>query len=86
VEDKKMCDIHHHFSGKLTIQLFVLPTIVLIVVLGAQDVLAGQTFTVTNTKDSGAGSLRQAILEANAVLMIELDGNMAGVKFPTVFT
>src|SRR5438270_5495227 len=27
---------------------------------------AGQTFTVTNTNDSGAGSLRQAILDANA--------------------
>ena len=27
---------------------------------------AGQTFTVTNTNDSGAGSLRKAILDANA--------------------
>ena len=27
---------------------------------------AGQTFTVTNTNDSGQGSLRQAILDANA--------------------
>src|SRR2546425_11283768 len=27
---------------------------------------AGQTFTVINTNDSGAGSLRQAILDANA--------------------
>src|SRR5437016_12690422 len=27
---------------------------------------AGQTFTVTNTNDSGVGSLRQAILDANA--------------------
>ena len=27
---------------------------------------AGTTFTVTNTNDSGAGSLRQAILDANA--------------------
>src|SRR5947207_3203722 len=27
---------------------------------------AGQTFTVTNTNDSSAGSLRQAILDANA--------------------
>ena len=27
---------------------------------------AGMIFTVTNTKDSGAGSLRQAILDANA--------------------
>ena len=29
-------------------------------------VLSGATFTVTNTADSGAGSLRQAILDANA--------------------
>ncbi len=28
--------------------------------------LAGSTFTVTNTSDSGAGSLRQAMLDANA--------------------
>ena len=28
--------------------------------------LAAATFTVTNTNDSGAGSLRQAILDANA--------------------
>jgi hypothetical protein len=28
--------------------------------------LAAGTFTVTNTNDTGAGSLRQAILDANA--------------------
>src|SRR5438552_15344623 len=32
----------------------------------AASSLAAATFTVTNTNDSGAGSLRQAILDANA--------------------
>jgi len=36
-----------------------------ILMLVAQGVLAGQTFTVTNTNDSGTGSLRQAIESAN---------------------
>ena len=33
---------------------------------GAANADAGMTFTVTNTNDSGPGSLRQAILDANA--------------------
>ena len=37
-----------------------------LLMLVAQGVLAGQTFTVTNTNDSGPGSLRQAIESANA--------------------
>jgi parallel beta-helix repeat protein len=36
-----------------------------ILMLVAQGVLAGQTFTVTNTNDSGSGSLREAIESAN---------------------
>jgi parallel beta-helix repeat protein len=36
-----------------------------ILMLVAQGVLAGQTFTVTNTNDSGPGSLRQAIESSN---------------------
>ncbi len=36
-----------------------------LLLLGA-SVLPGATFTVTNTSDSGAGSLRQAILDANS--------------------
>jgi len=37
-----------------------------------QGVLAGQTFAVTNTNDSGTGSLRQAILDANANLGLDV--------------
>ena len=36
------------------------------VLLACATALTGATFTVTNTADSGAGSLRQAILDANA--------------------
>jgi parallel beta-helix repeat protein len=41
------------------------PTLVSLLVLCAAAV-GGATFTVTNTSDSGAGSLRQAILDANS--------------------
>ena len=37
-----------------------------LVVLFAAAIARGNTYTVTNTDDSGAGSLRQAILDANA--------------------
>jgi hypothetical protein len=39
---------------------------VLAMMLAARPSYAADTFTVTNTNDSGAGSLRQAILDANA--------------------
>jgi IPT/TIG domain-containing protein/S-layer family protein len=42
-----------------------MPVLLCGVVLGAAPAF-GATFTVTNTSDSGAGSLRQAILDANA--------------------
>ena len=37
-----------------------------ILFLGTASVVCGATFTVTNTNNSGAGSLRQAVLDANA--------------------
>jgi hypothetical protein len=41
--------------------------LLLILLLGCQlTARAATTFVVTNTNDSGAGSLRQAILDANA--------------------
>ena len=43
---------------------------------------SGATFVVTNTNDSGPGSLRQAILDANAdAIADEIDFNIPGVNF-----
>jgi len=42
------------------------PTRVVLAALLASGICGAATFTVTNTNDSGAGSLRQAILDANA--------------------
>jgi hypothetical protein len=44
---------------------FVFLTVMALMVVLASPAQAA-TFTVTNTNDSGAGSLRQAILDANA--------------------
>ncbi len=50
----------------------------------AQSTVAGQTFTVVNTNDAGPGSLRQAILDANAAVnagdTIAFDLPGAGVR------
>ena len=50
--------------------------------IGAYEYVAGstpQTFTVTNTNNSGAGSLRQAIIDANANAGADvIDFNIAG--------
>jgi hypothetical protein len=48
-------------EAKLKRSLAILPTLLI-----AAASLSAATFTVTNTNDSGAGSLRQAILDANA--------------------
>jgi hypothetical protein len=43
------------------------------------------TFTVTNTSDSGPGSLRQAILDANATAQVDLiDFNIGGGGLQTI--
>ena len=44
-----------------------------------EDRLVLSTFTVTNTDDSGAGSLRQAILDANANVGADIIGFASGV-------
>ena len=40
--------------------------------------LAGPTITVTNTDDAGPGSLRQAIIDARAGVVIQFDAAIAG--------
>ena len=46
--------------------LNVVVALLMVILLAAPAYAAPGTFTVTNTNDSGAGSLRQAILDANA--------------------
>ena len=50
--------------------------------LSAGPALASTTFTVTNTSDNGAGSLRQTILSANAADVIEF--NIPGTDVHTI--
>jgi parallel beta-helix repeat protein len=51
----------------------------------AERRVQGATFTVTNTNDSGAGSLRQAITNANGTLAIDtIDFNIAGGGVKTI--
>src|SRR5436190_624474 len=50
----------------------ILPAVAL---LGVVTTLSAATFTVTNTLDSGTGSLRQAILDANA------NGGLDAIQF-----
>ena len=47
--------------------------------VASTNVLSGQTFTVINTNNSGAGSLRQAILDANASVTV---GDMIDFNIP----
>ena len=57
----------------------------LVCVLLASTPLAGATFTVTNTADSGAGSLRQAILDANGAAGADtIAFNIAGAGVHTI--
>jgi hypothetical protein len=60
-EMTKRVSIFNHFIRILLMSLFV---IFLLVITPAQPVLA-DTYIVTNTNDSGLGSLRQAITDAN---------------------
>ena len=57
----------------------------LAVLLLAAGSLSAATFTVTSTADSGAGSLRQAILDANAMAGADtIEFNIAGSGVHTI--
>ena len=61
----------HSFSGRAALRLSLIYLMPLLVLSGCllswlqPTALAASTFTVTNTNDSGPGSLRQAMLDAN---------------------
>jgi parallel beta-helix repeat protein len=52
--------------------MYLVSFVLLLSLTSGQGILAGQTFTVTNTNDSGTGSLRQAIESANANLGLDV--------------
>ena len=55
-----------HYFGMLVLVAALAMVASLLLALAQEPAYAADTFTVTNTNDSGAGSLRQAILDANA--------------------
>ena len=74
---------NHYF--RILVALAVMATVASLLVGPATRTAyaAGTTFTITNTNDSGAGSLRQAILDANATTdadVIEFDIAGTGVQ------
>jgi hypothetical protein len=70
----------NHYLGMLVL---VATLAMVAMMLAAKPSYAADTLTVTNTNDSGAGSLRQAILDANATdgaSVIDFDISGTGVK------
>ncbi len=57
-----------------------------LIMVGAVGTLLGETLTVTNTADSGSGSLRQAILTSNATVGVRdtIAFNIPGTGFRTI--
>jgi hypothetical protein len=55
-----------HSSSTLRLSLSIVFALLIALAAGGVRPASGATFTVTNNNDAGAGSLRQAILDANA--------------------
>ena len=65
---------------------FVLSSILYCFILVLPINLIGITFTVTNTNDTGAGSLRNAITSANANGIADtIDFNISGAGLHTIY-
>ncbi len=76
--EKKMNKTTTYLRNTLTIAVFILA-------ISAIQILAA-TFTVTNINDSGAGSLRQAVLDANAAAGDDLIAFDASFNVPRTLT
>src|SRR5918993_2579989 len=73
----------NHYLGMLV--LVAALAMVAAMMLAARPSYAADTLTVTNTNDSGAGSLRQAILDANATDGASvIDFNISGTGVKTI--
>jgi hypothetical protein len=71
--------IKHYFGVLVALAMMVM-------VLTAKPSYASTTFTVTNTNDEGAGSLRQAILDTNTTAGADtIEFNIPGTGVQTIF-
>src|SRR2546423_15144192 len=78
---------HTFFSNSLRASGLIIRLAFLIGLFAGVQPARAATFTVTNTGDSGAGSLRQAIADANALAGGDpINFSLPGCPFPIVFT
>ena len=72
-------------SRILAVSMLVAALLAVSLLLAAKPSLASTTFVVTNTNDSGAGSLRRAILDANATTGADtINFNIPGTNVHTI--
>jgi hypothetical protein len=75
----------NHYIGMLVLVTTLAVVASLLLALAQKPAYAASTFTVTNTNDSGAGSLRQAILDANFTDGASvIDFNISGTGVHTI--